>query len=98
MFLTPVRELTISTASKQCEIVSNNVCHYNVGQNLNFANNKDLYISVKDVKVPSVKKQISFFVCYKREKIDSTSMYVQCQIAYYSFKDLALLVARMANN
>ena len=98
MFLTPVGELSISTASNQCKIVSDNICHYNIGQNLNFANNKDLYISVKDVKVPSVKKEISFYYCYKRDTIDSTCMYVHCKIAYYSFKDLALNLARTANN
>ena len=69
MFLTPVRELSLSTASNQCEIVSNNICHYNVGQHLNFANNKDLYISVKDVKVPSVKKQISFFFVTRETRL-----------------------------
>ena len=98
MFLTPVRELTISTNSDECEIVSNNICHYNVGQHFNFESNKDLYIAVKDVKVPLVEKQISFAVCYSRGNTCAESMFVKCQIAYNGLEDLALLLARKANN
>ena len=69
MELTPVVELQICTSSDNCEIDADNICNYNVGEQLNLDLDKQLYIAVKDVKVPSLERKIDFRYFYGKNTI-----------------------------
>ena len=103
MELTPVVELQIRTSSANCEIGANNICHYNVGQQLNLDIDKQLYIAVKDVKVPSLEREIDFHYYYGKKEVPMhhgqfpDNLMKKCILKFNSFEDLAMMLMKVAN-
>ena len=103
MELTPVVELQIRTSSANCEIGANNICHYNVGQQLNLDIDKQLYIAVKDVKVPSLEREIEFYYYYGKKQVFMPdghfpdNLMKKCILKFNSFQDLATMLMKVAN-
>ena len=103
MELTPVVELQIRTSSANCEIGANNICHYNVGQQLNLDIDKQLYIAVKDVKVPSLEREIDFHYYYGKKEVPMhhgqfpDNLMKKCILKFNSFQDLATMLMKVAN-
>ena len=103
MELTPVVELQICTNSDNCEIGANNICHYNIGQHLNLDISKKLYIAVKDVKVPSPKRDIDFSFYYGKDNKTISlpfpqNLMKQCNVKFNNFDDFALMLMKVANS
>ena len=103
MELTPVVELQICTSSDNCEIDADNICNYNVGEQLNLDLDKQLYIAVKDVKVPLLERKIDFRYYYGKDTVWTVDgqfpdrLMKSCSLKFSSFEDLATMLMKTAN-